>query len=318
MTGLFKFFLCAWIFFLPNAFALEVLVKEEARVQGDTLYLGDIASFTPPDDGRVKMLKEVEVGASPAPGRSMSLSNRFLIYRIGPSLSNMDDVRVKVPESLLVHREAQTIGVESLKKIYREHVLKNSPFQADRVRFEQINVPGPVLLPVGSVRWEVKNRGGDAYVGDFSIVISFYTDGKPARKIPLTGRISVKQEVLKTTRKINTGEVIGREDVVVIEERDLRIRENVLTDLDQVVGKRASRSLQEGQLLTSRMIEEPPLVQKGDRVVIGAENQRIRITAWGRALEDGRGGEQVKVVNMSSGREIFGTVVSPGHVSVSF
>jgi flagella basal body P-ring formation protein FlgA len=66
------------------------------------------------------------------------------------------------------------------------------------------------------------------------------------------------------------------------------------------------------------MVEWPPMVQKGDRVIIKAENKLIKITALGKVLEDGRAGDQVKVMNISSGKEIWATVIGPGKVSVTF
>jgi flagella basal body P-ring formation protein FlgA len=66
------------------------------------------------------------------------------------------------------------------------------------------------------------------------------------------------------------------------------------------------------------MVEEPPVVQKGSKVMIKAESDRILITTIGRALEDGRNGDLVKVVNVNSGKEIVARVKGPELVVVSF
>lgn len=310
--------LLCWSGIASSAQTLEVLVKERASVQDETIYLGDVASFDPADDSRVLALKNISIGASPAPGRTLTLDNRLLIYKIGPSVKNMTDVKFKLPENLVVQREGQVVERETLRKIFKTHVLHNAPWQPDQVHFEQINVAGPVMLPRGRLEWDVKNRGGDDYIADISLVVSFTVDGKLIRKLPLTGRITVDQEVVKTAKEIKKGEVIERGDLELVSERNLRVREDIFSALSQVVGKRAARSLPSGQIVTQRAIEDPPLVQKGDRVVIKAENERLRISTFGTALEEGRKGDQVKVVNTNSGKEIFATVDSVGHVSVAF
>ncbi|MBW1863855.1 MAG: flagella basal body P-ring formation protein FlgA [Deltaproteobacteria bacterium] len=59
-------------------------------------------------------------------------------------------------------------------------------------------------------------------------------------------------------------------------------------------------------------------MRKGKRVLIKAENGLIRVTTLGKTLEDGRAGDEVRVINISSGKEIFATVKGPGLVLVSF
>ena len=66
------------------------------------------------------------------------------------------------------------------------------------------------------------------------------------------------------------------------------------------------------------MFEVPPAVEKGDRVVIKAENNELLITASGKALEEGCVGDQIRVLNVSSGREIIATITTTDLVEVKF
>ena len=66
------------------------------------------------------------------------------------------------------------------------------------------------------------------------------------------------------------------------------------------------------------MFEVPPAVEKGDRVIIKAENNIILITASGKALEEGGIGDQIRVMNTSSGKEIVATIKKPDLVEVEF
>jgi flagella basal body P-ring formation protein FlgA len=66
------------------------------------------------------------------------------------------------------------------------------------------------------------------------------------------------------------------------------------------------------------MLEDPPLVEKGKRVLIRAENELIRVTTLGKVLEEGRAGDQIQVMNIGSGKVVLATVVGPGTVEVVF
>jgi flagella basal body P-ring formation protein FlgA len=92
----------------------------------------------------------------------------------------------------------------------------------------------------------------------------------------------------------------------------------VLTDPEEAVGKKAVRSIQAGQSITSQMVEDPPAVKKGSRVLVRARTDLISVTTQGKVMEDGRLGDEVRVLNLSSGKEIFATVKSPGQVEVIF
>ena len=66
-----------WPIFITSATALDIIIDEKAHVSGDTIILGDIASFHPSDDRRIPGLMELEISASPSPGNSFRLNERF-------------------------------------------------------------------------------------------------------------------------------------------------------------------------------------------------------------------------------------------------
>lgn len=298
--------------------AFEIRIMESATVLGEVVRLGDVAVFEPGDDQRVRQLKEVQLASAPIPGSTLTLNSRFLIYRIGSAVSGMDDVKLKIPDGLVVQREGQVVGASQLEGIFRTHVTENAPWDSDRMTFEKIVVPGPITLPHGSMRWEVRKKRGEEYVGDVSLVVAFWVDGKQVRKVSVSGRVLVDQEVLRTARRIGMGEVLDRDDLVQVTERQAHLKSNAMTDIEEAVGKRATRTIQAEQILERNMIEDPPLVRKGDRVVIRAESKAVTVTAVGKVLQDGRTGDHVRVINIGSGREILGTVQGPGQVGVTF
>jgi flagella basal body P-ring formation protein FlgA len=307
-----------WVGLLPPASALEIRVKEAATVMDDKVLLGDIASFEPNNDSRVNQLRNIEIASAPSPGVDYGINESLLIYKIGPYINHEDDIHIHVPQTLHVRRNAQVIGSAQLEKIFKDFISDHSPWPMERLRFESINTPETVMLPEGRLHWEVREKQYRDLIGNVSLNLSLYVDGKHVRTVPLSGRISVLQDVVKAAVRINEGHVISDGDLILITENNVRLRKSAITNISDAIGKRSVRSIRAGQIILSKMIEIPPMVKKGNRVLIKAENEEIRITASGKVLEDGRSGEQVKVMNINSGKEILATVTGPGTVEVYF
>jgi len=303
---------------LSPVHALEIKVRDQATVQGSTIYLKDIASFHPETDPRVGVLARLDVASAPSPGKGVSLNGDFLKYKIGSAISGKEDITLEVPGSMVVKRTAHLISAAEIQRIFRDHVMSRVPWDPDKIVFEKIEVPETVALPEGKVHWEIAERGSDRYLGHVAMTINFFVDGKQVRNVPVSGKITLRQAVVKASRKINPGQVLSKEDVTLVAEQNGQLNKDVLTSLDEAVGKKSVRSIQPGQPITSQMIEDPPVVKKGNRVVIQAQSDVIKVTAQGKVMEDGRVGEEVRVMNMGSGKEVFAIVKGPGLVEVAF
>ncbi len=308
----------SWLVALSPASGLEIRVKEQAMVRGDTVCLGDIASFSPSDDRRIATLGQIEISSAPSPGNTIRINERLFLYKISSSISDMDDIEINGPKNLLVSRSAQFITAARLEEIFREYVMDRSPWPSEKLVFERISTPGEIALPEGELHWDIQEKRNHNFIGNISLLLDFWVDGRQTRKVPVSGRIRVSQEVVKAARKIVPGELISKEDLMLVTEDRLKPDTNVLTSFEEAIGKTSVRPIQAGNVILSRMIEIPPLVTKGDRVLIKAESDEIRITTMGEVLEDGRSGDQVRVININSGKEISAKVTGPGLVEVYF
>jgi len=310
-------FMTAGVLVAPASLALEVEINEKATIQGDVILLRDIASFSPEADPRVTELGELELGAAPYPGQTLTLNSRYLISRLGLNIT-ADDIQVKIPETLLVSRTAQIVDSENIKRIFKKHILSNTSRPPKNITFEAITAPARLVLPEGRLTWEVRERNSDDYIGNVQLIVIFRVDGRPIRKVSVSGRVRIRQMVIRAARNLRPGDLIESEDISFSSEEMTYIPKQTLIDGNEIIGKRAARSIRVNQLITAEMIEDPPVVQKGSKVLIKAESDQILITTIGKVLEDGRNGDLVKVVNVSSGKEIYATVKGPELVVVSF
>jgi flagella basal body P-ring formation protein FlgA len=90
---------------------------------------------------------------------------------------------------------------------------------------------------------------------------------------------------------------------------------NVLEQASEVMHAEVVRDVRPGTPLRSQDIRPTVLVKKGQMVLLSVgQAQGFQISARVEAMQDGRFGEQIKLKNRDSGRELSGRVQGPNQV----
>ena len=153
--------------------------------------------------------------------------------------------------------------------------------------------------------------------GKFKAEAEIFADGNSVAKTTLSGRSYILGEVVVPTREIAKDEVIEFEDLKVAKLRLNRLRDDVIKEEDELVGKQATRTLKEGKPVTSRDVKEEVIVKRGDKVTAVYNHKGLQITSKMEALEDGAKGRTIKVLNTKSAKEISGKVLGKNIVEIS-
>ena len=89
----------------------------------------------------------------------------------------------------------------------------------------------------------------------------------------------------------------------------------LLSSVKDVEYAEATRDLRAGEPLQSTDLRRATLVRMGQQVtMVVGEKSSFQVTIMMEALQDGRMGEQVKLKNPESGRQVAGVVVGPNQV----
>ena len=142
--------------------------------------------------------------------------------------------------------------------------------------------------------------------------------GKPlvsgAANAPVTATPIVKTVVVPK-RLIQRGTVIEAEMLEEVSKTGGNVDNSMLQSLKDALAAEAVRDLSAGQALRSSDIRRAILVKQGQLVTMNVgEKSGFLITVRVEALQDGRMGEQVRLKNTESGRQISGVVVGPNLV----
>ena len=125
----------------------------------------------------------------------------------------------------------------------------------------------------------------------------------------------IVKTVVVPKRLIQRGTVIEAEMLEEVSKTGGNVDNSMLQSLKDALAAEAVRDLSAGQALRSSDIRRAILVKQGQLVTMNVgEKSGFLITVRVEALQDGRMGEQVRLKNTESGRQISGVVVGPNLV----
>jgi len=122
--------------------------------------------------------------------------------------------------------------------------------------------------------------------------------------------------ILTAAMPIAKGEVITKSHIQATRIDRAKISGNTLTNPSLILGMAAKRPIRQGKMLTSYQFEQPKLIERGDGVVIQAIGKSMTVSTAGEALSQGRLGENIRVRNLKSDREIIAKVKNKDTVVV--
>jgi flagella basal body P-ring formation protein FlgA len=142
------------------------------------------------------------------------------------------------------------------------------------------------------------------------------TQGKPLASGASNAPSAVAAPMVKTVvvpkRLIQRGTIIESEMLEEVAQTGGNVDNSMLQSLKDALAAEAVRDLSAGQALRSSDIRRAILVKQGQLVTMNVgEKSGFLITVRVEALQDGRMGEQVRLKNTESGRQISGVVVGP-------
>ncbi len=291
----------------------RIEVRPESTVNAGRIRLGEIADLDGFSAARKKKLSGLVLAKAPKPGKSRTLSRRFLEKTLG---AHANGARLRIPPQVEVKREAKILSAAELLERFEEAVIRASGLPAERVAVQSLNREEDLLIPVESGGISIDFPAGTEFYGRTTGRVSVSADGREQHHFYLTGEIEITEDVLKAARDLERGEALTEADWIVEPMTFTRAARNHYTSPDEIAGKVARQTIRRGAVLSSRNLEEPVLVERNALVRIVAEWPGLRAETQGVAQQSGRRGEVIKVLNTGSGKAVYGVVRSADEVHV--
>ncbi len=213
------------------------------------------------------------------------------------------------------HAEQGSQSHESIAEAVKAYIAQNINLQGE---YEASLVPldSRLNLPQCAEPLDVFTTTGLIKAGRTTIGVRCNVQKKWS--IFTSAIIKTYQMVVVLSQPIQRGEIITRQHLAIEKRDSSNLREDFVTQIEQVEHKQVTRQLNTGTILSLSHLVEPKLIKRGDKVVISTTKSDFSIRMSGVAMMDGTKGQLITVKNQNSGRIINATVVEPGLVSVNY
>lgn len=294
-------------------------VYQKSEVNKDKTYLEDISLITGDDAGLVRRLRGIEIGRSPLPGKSRRIEASHIELRLKQFHIDTSTVRLNVPGNAEVIRGYTQVSRETIRNVVLTYIRQSMPLKNNNVSVKEVQFKRDIILPKGVTTYQVEPPGDRDLSGKVPFGVRIFVGGKFEKKVWAVADIDVLKHVIVAKRPLGRYRKITEDDIELKEMDMANLPSDTLTDYGDILGKRTRKAIDVNAVLRSDMIEFPPLVKRGDVVVVVAESAGLRITAIGVVKErEGRAGERIRVENLDSKKSIYAQVVDSKTVRVDF
>ena len=213
--------------------------------------------------------------------------------------------------------EMQAVRAHDFEEALLKEILRRYSGPTHHISLQVLYPQHPIRVPKGRLHIEVDEVNGGR-TGRRAFRVQIFVDGQFVKTVNVVGELKGKADAAMPVRWIKPKEILSVEDIEFVSvEVPTLIHDLVLTP-EEVIGKQVLRPLPPHQPIRKTALDAPPVVHKGDRVMIEVKGKGLLVQTVGMAKSAGRTGETIPVMNQSSGREILGMVLGAGVVEVPF
>ncbi len=292
---------------LNPASAAELQLLPRIVVDGDVITLGHLF-------GDMGEAGEIVVARSPEPGKRITITVASIHRAVRDQglawmpLRGLKRITVNRPGRRIPNFEIETAIRHALAGDIRGDGLSITLANRNQALFVATDA-APGL--------EVENISYDARTGRFAASLVAAAGTVHETRAEFSGRAIETVELPVLSRAMKKGEIIGDGDIEWLDWQAKRIPRDAITDVADLVGQAARRSLRPDVPLRARDVGEPIVVAKGSAVRLVYRTPIMVLTAGGRALEDGAMGAIIRIRNSKTKVVVEARVDSPNILIVT-
>jgi flagella basal body P-ring formation protein FlgA len=291
-----------------------VKIKEDALVKGPKVYLSDLVEVKEPE--LQERLATIEVSAAAGPGESKQLTASLVEARLehaGVDLGELDPNRPGQIRATTMHIE---VSPEALAASLREHIELEMPWKPDTSEID-VTVPHQGLMtPEGEMTIEWRASPQYTYLGPTNFRGNVMIDGTLYRTVVLRATVESYQEIVVAATDIPRGRPVSDSQLAMQTVALSTAPEGAVTDMVDVEGLVARKTLFPGQPVTTRVVELRRLIKRNQMVPVELTTSAIKIQNQAKAMMDGKEGDVIVCSNPVTKEEFQGVVRADGVVEV--
>ncbi len=292
-----------------NQQVFTVWFKQNVTTKGNALLLKDVADVTPSYAGALSL------GDIPLPGSKRVIEKEGVLSLLKKNYGATIKVFFKGESRAVVTTEAFSLTKEKVENFLRKSL--SQMFQKDEadVQVQLVSFPPAVLLP--SEQYELALPVKKLKLASFlAVPVEIFMDGSVYRRFVCGVKLSAYGKVFVLTRDFGKGEMFNADAVVEGTDDLAKLPPDLVNDPSSLAGKAAKDNVAAGSVLRASAFDFPKVVHQGAELEILAKLGTVTVTAKGKALQDGKIGDVIRVENVDSRKFVHAKVISSGSVEV--
>lgn len=338
-----------------DAYAGTVRVWPSAVVVDDVVRMGDLCELHGFDQEAAQSLSEWIVGKAPPAGGTRIIHLDMIRSALSAGGLNMAVVTLRgaarcevtrpanlaprpeqssASESPVDHQEERSASPNDLDAVpapekwrgndttLRDAILEyfnnelrryggTANVMFDRASEQVLDLAGPEYT------FSVRRRKGSP-LGLTSVEVEILAGSQIVQTVPIVVQVTMTRHVVAARRSINSGATIRPSDVHLIRTVVTRLDGTGLDDVAMAIGQRAKRFISIGAVLEPPLLEQVPLVKRGELVSIASAIGGIRVVTTAKAADTGLLGDVIRIRSLNDRHVAYdAVVVGPGRVEVT-
>lgn len=300
------FALLALLAALP-ASAGAATLKDQATVDGDVVRLGDVLHGVGAAGSHV-------IAAAPAPGERMTLSAYDI--RSAAADAGLKDAETAIRGYVEVRRAGRAVPEDLIRDRLRDALAADGETGPFELRLSGLREPPQIAPGLAPEDLEIAIVDFTPRSGRLTAELTLPTADGTGRRMDIRAVATAMQHVPVLIEDMAKDAVIREDDITWATVESRRINRTMITDAGDLVGKAVRRRLQGGRPLRLSDVQRPVLVERGGHVTMAVTEGPLRLTALGKAMENGARNDIIRLTNTASGRIVEARVTGAGKVAV--
>lgn len=301
------------------AAAAPVVVRlaPAVTVHGDEVVLSDVADIQG-EGALADRLRALRIVPAPPAGATHALTAETIRVRLHAAQAAAPRVQLTGARGVQVTRGFQLVRAQDLVDAVRREARARltAEGRGEGWTLLPIGRADDVRVPTGDVHVDARLHDAVPLAAALAATVSVQVGGRERHQAVLTFQVARLVTVLVAARALEPRRTIGRDDLRVEQRPAAEVPPDALGDLAEPGDQEVLRPVPAGEVITPRVVRPRLLVKRGELVTLLLDGDGFRITTQGQASEDARRGDVVRVVNVSSRREVVGRVEGGGVVRV--
>lgn len=182
-----------------------------------------------------------------------------------------------------------------VERIVRSYILDNLRREAADAVIEFRNIPESDRLLDDHCSFAVIQDRGLKLRGNVSLPIELTCGDGALQRFIVSVRVRTFDTVYVAAENILRNENIRRERILPQRVETTTLSNDVVTAFDTLIGKRTNRMVTEGTILRQSMLDDEPVIERGDAVTLTVTSGTVIVSTQAVARQDGVVGDIITV-----------------------